>query len=911
MAEPQDKKPFSSKKIKADSAEKDKSPIKKSDDLSKEDTLFSDTIKPVPEPENTVLTQESSAAEEKAVLADESSEPESQEEDQNSKNNDVPDISASGILPREISNEMEKSYLDYAMSVIVARALPDVRDGLKPVHRRIVYAMKDLGLSKSAKFRKSALVVGEVLGKYHPHGDKAVYDSMVRLAQNWSLRYTLVDGQGNFGSVDGDGPAAMRYTEARLERIADELVADIDKNTVEWTDNYDATKKEPRVLPTKIPQLLINGVTGIAVGMATNIPPHNLGEVIDGCINVLDNPDCEIDELMRFIKGQDFPTGAEIHGISGIRDAYTTGRGRVLQRAVTQMEEVKGGRFDIIVTEIPYMVNKSVLVEKIAELTINKEIDGIKNIRDESNREGMRVVIELKKDAYPQKILNQLYKHTDLQKAFHCNMIALIDNGLQPKLLNLKELIEYFLLHRKDVTIKRIQWELDQAKARVHILEGLKIALDHIDEVIETIKASKTKEDAATNLIKKFNLTEIQAQAILEIRLQTLAAMETQKITDELAEKLKFIAECQATLADEKKIVSVVRNELAEIKTKYNDERRTKIFANELGEMCAEDTIVNEPVIVTISRENYIKRMPPTTFKVQGRGGKGIKGAGTKDEDLIVKVIVTNTHDWIYFFTDRGRVFRQKVYDLPIASRIAKGTAIVNLLNLAPEEKVTAIFCRDKTADSKGYFFMATEHGVVKKTALADFANIRQNGLIALKIKEGDRLGWVRWTSGNDEIFLISQNGQSIRFPEVNVRFMGRTAAGVHGIRLKGNDKVIECAALSQESINQAFLLTISSLGYGKCTTVADYRIQGRGGSGIKTANVTEKTGLIVGARILTDKAGDLLMISAHGICIRTTISSVPDLGRSTQGVRMMRMNKEDAVASMTVLDDAEVEEDD
>lgn len=821
---------------------------------------------------------------------------------------DAPGESGGGILPREIGVEMEKSYLEYAMSVIVARALPDVRDGLKPVHRRIIFAAHGKGWRSSHAFVKSAKIVGEVIGNFHPHGDTAIYESMVRLAQDWSLRYPLVDGQGNFGSVDGDSAAAMRYTEARLTKLTDELLRDIEKDTVDWRDTFDASRKEPTVLPTKVPNLLINGVTGIAVGMATNIPPHNLGEVLDGCLHVLDNPECEVKDLFEFVKGPDFPTASEIHGIRGVHEAYLTGRGKVVQRAVAEIIELKGGRHDIIVTEIPYMVNKATLVEKVADLVISKRVEGIRNIRDESSREGMRVVIELKRDAYPQKILNQLFKFTDLQKAFHCNMIALVDDGLQPKLLNLKEMIEHFIEHRKVVTVRRVKWELAQAEARAHILEGLKIALDNIDAVIETIKKSKTKEEAGENLMKKFKLSKLQAGAILEIRLSTLAAMETQKILDELAEKMKLVIELKAILADPEKVKEIVREEFEEIKDKFGDKRRTKIFQGELGEMTAEDTIANEPMIVTISQENYIKRMPPTTFRAQGRGGKGIKGAATKDEDQIVKVIVTNTHDWVYFFTDRGRVFRQRVFDIPQASRIAKGTAIVNLLNLAPDEKVTATFRREKNLGDKGFFFMATENGVVKKTAVSNFVNIRQSGLIALKIREGDRLGWVRWTSGDDNIFLVSRKGQSVRFKEGDVRSMGRTAAGVRGIRLKGDDKVVECAALKAEEVESAFLLTISENGYGKCTVVRDYRVQNRGGSGIKTANVTEKTGEIVGARILVNKEGDLLMISAKGTVIRSEVTCVPDLGRSTQGVRMMRLNKGDKVASMTVVEGAEEE---
>jgi DNA gyrase subunit A len=818
-----------------------------------------------------------------------------------------PEAASASIAPREITAEMEKSYLEYAMSVIVSRALPDARDGMKPVHRRIVFAMKDCGWRAGHAFVKSAKVVGEVIGNFHPHGDSAVYDSMVRLAQPWSLRYRLVQGQGNFGSLDGDSPAAMRYTEARLEKISDELVGDIEKETVDWQDNYDATRKEPKVLPVSFPQLLANGVTGIAVGMATNIPPHNLEELIDGCLLLLEKEkEATEEELFEIVKGPDFPApaNAPIHGRGGILEAYRTGRGKIVQRAEAEVDENQ-----IVIKSLPYAVNKAVVVEKIAALYGEKKLEGIRDLRDESSREeAVRIVIELKKEAVAQQLLNKLFQLTDLQKAFHCNFIALTEEGKQPRLLSLRELLEEFLAHRREVVTRRTKFELAQAEARAHILEGLKIALENIDAVIETIKKSKTKEDAGKNLREKFELTEKQATAILEIRLQTLAAMETQKILEELAEKLAFIEECRALLADEKKMTERIAAELKEVREKFGDARQTKLLTSEAESFSDEDLVPNEPTLFLLSKEGYAKRLAPETFRAQGRGGRGIRGAGTKEEDAIAHLLFAETHDFLLFFTSRGRVFRKRVFEIPLASRQAKGAFISNFLSLSPEEKVTAVFRRGKEEKEGGQFFFATEKGVIKRVEAAAFANIRQNGLIAIKLRENDSLGWVRWTSGEDEIFLVTQKGQSIRFPEGEVRSMGRVASGVRGIRLKGDDRVVEMAALRPEEVESAVLLTISELGLGKASPVGDYRRQGRGGSGILTARLSPKTGALAGARVVASKEGDLLLVSEKGTVIRTPVAKIPDLGRSTQGVRVMRLESGDRVAGVTLLAEPEEE---
>ncbi len=809
-------------------------------------------------------------------------------------------------IPRSISDEMSESYLNYAMSVIVSRALPDVRDGMKPVHRRILYDMHELGLHASAKFRKSAAVVGDVLAKYHPHGDTAVYDSMVRMAQDFAMRYPLVHGQGNFGSVDGDNAAAMRYTEAKLHKLSEEMLADIEKETVDFAPNYDSTRTEPVVLPSRVPQLLLNGTMGIAVGMATNIPPHNLGEVVDAVMHLSKNPECDLDELMQFIKGPDFPTYGTIYNHEAIKTMYATGRGGVTVRAEATIEEKKTGKFEIIITEIPYQVNKSVLVTKIAELVRDKKIVGITDLRDESNREGTRVLIELKREAYPKKILNQLFKLTPMQTTFNMNMIALVD-GLQPRLLNLKQVLEYFIAHRKEVITRRTIFELKVAKARAHILEGLKTALDHIDEVIAVIRKSETKEDAQAALMKKFGLSEEQAKAILEMRLQTLAGLERKKIEDELAEKMALIKELESILASPTKVVKIMTTELLEIKEKYGDERRTRIVPHGLDDFSAKDIIPNEPMVVTLTRENYIKRVSPSSFRAQHRGGKGIIGSTTKEEDEVVLLLNANNHDEILYFTNLGRVFKLPVYELPQGSRTAKGQAIVNLLQLAENEKVTALL--NAKDQAKGQFlFMATNRGTVKKTPFEDFQNIRKTGLIAIKLREKDSLEWVKLTSGNEKIMLITREGKSIQFEETDVRPMGRPSQGVRGIKLKGTDEVVEMDVVKKDV--HAELLIISENGLGKSTDLNNYRLQGRGGSGVKTANLTTKTGKMVGAKVIQDDLkGDLILISKKGQVIRISIDAIPTRGRATQGVYLMRLNGGDIIASLSIIPYVEGEE--
>ncbi|MBI2638091.1 DNA gyrase subunit A [Candidatus Peregrinibacteria bacterium] len=806
---------------------------------------------------------------------------------------------AENFPPREISREMEESYLDYAMSVIVSRALPDVRDGLKPVHRRILYAMHELGLSPGAKFRKSAAVVGDVLGKYHPHGDTAVYDSMVRMAQTFAMRYPLVNGQGNFGSIDGDSAAAMRYTEAKMERIAEEMLADIEKQTVNFRDNYDGTRKEPEVLPAKIPQLLLNGVSGIAVGMATSIPPHNLGETIDAIIHLAENGDATIEELMEFIKGPDFPTAGIIYDKKAIAAMYMNGRGGVVMRAKAEIVERKTGRFDIVVTEIPYQVNKSTLVTKIADLVRDKKIVGISDIRDQSNREGIEVMIELKKDAYPKKILNQLFKMTDMQTTFNMNMIALVE-GLQPRLLNLKQVLEYFIEHRKITITRRTQYELKVAQDRAHILQGLKKALDHIDAIIKTIKESKTKEEAHDALMKKFKLSDLQSTAILEMKLQTLAGLERKKINDELQEKLALIDQLQGILKDPKKVLKIMKDELAEIKSRFGDERKTKIVAHGVSDISAKDTIPNEPMVVALTRENYIKRMPPSTFRTQLRGGKGVIGMTTKDDDEIKIICHTRNHEEILFFTNKGRVFKLPVYEIPQATRTAKGQAIVNLLQLTDAESVTSML--NITEKFTGEFlFMGTREGTIKKTPVADFENVRRSGLIAIKLREGDALEWVRETNKGDQIFIATADGKSIRFDQEEARPMGRPSMGVRGIRLKPKNLCVDMDTVKNP--DEAEVLIIMENGLGKCTKISNYRLQGRGGSGVKTAKVTPKTGRVIGAKVFEGKeSADIIMISKNGQTIRLNLKDIPSQGRATQGVWLMRMDKTDRVASVSLV---------
>lgn len=801
-------------------------------------------------------------------------------------------------------SEMQASYIDYAMSVIVSRALPDVRDGLKPVHRRILYAMWSIGLKASAKYRKSATVVGEVLGKYHPHGDVAVYDSMVRLAQDFSLRYPLINGQGNFGSMDGDSAAAMRYTEAKLATIAEEMLFDIEKDTVDFMPNYDGAHKEPKVLPAKLPNLLLNGSMGIAVGMATNIPPHNLTELIDGIQFLIKNPEATVDELVEFVKGPDFPTGGTIFNIKDIKTAYATGRGGIVCRAKTEIVEVKGGRFDIIVTEVPYQVNKASLLEKIAELVQTKKIEGIKDLRDESDKDGVRVVIELKREAYPKKILNQLYKQTSLQTTFHVNLLALID-GLQPKVLTLKSILEEYIKHREIIVVRRTEFDLNKAKDRAHILEGLKIALDQIDLVIKTIRASNDKDEAKINLIKKFKFTDRQAVAILEMRLQQLANLERQKIEDELAEKIKLIKELEALLASKKKILQVVSDELTALRDKYGDERRTKIVKGAIGEFSQEDLIPNEDIVVTMTNDGYIKRLSPDTFKTQTRGGKGVIGLATKEEDTVEHFFTTTTHSNLLFFSSRGRVFELKAYEVPVGSRTSKGQAIVNFLQLAPQEKVSGILAMDNLTDAK-FLMMVTKLGNIKKVALDQFTNIRRSGLIAIGLKDDDNLEWVKPSSGQDEIIIVTANGQSIRMKEKQIRAMGRTAGGVRAIRLKKNDQVVSLDVIAAGQNKSLELVTVMANGFGKRTKLNAYRQQGRGGSGIKAAQITSKTGLVVAAFVIDGQAigeSDLIIISNKGQVIRLPLVSVKTGGRATQGVHLMRFKESsDKVASVTLV---------
>lgn len=803
---------------------------------------------------------------------------------------------------RKVEDVMEDSYLRYSMSVIVARALPDVRDGLKPVHRRILYVMDKMGIRPNGKTVKSAQIVGEVMGKYHPHGDSAIYDSMVRMAQPWSLRYMLVNGQGNFGSMDGDPPAAYRYTEAKMANHAEAMLADIDKETVEFRDNYDGTRQEPAVLPAKLPNLLLNGQLGIAVGMATNIPPHNLAELLDATIYQIDNSDATLDDLLKFVKGPDFPTGGIVYGKESMRTAYATGRGGVVVRGVAEVAEGGAkGRQQIIISEIPYALNKESLLIKIAELFKEKKIGGIADIRDESARGEVRIVIDLKKDAYPKKLLNQLYKLTPLQMSFHYNMLALVD-GIQPRILGLQDIIQEHIKHRQLVVRRRTEFELRKAKERAHILEGLKIALDHIDEVIATIRSSETTEDAQANLIKRFGLTQIQAEAILAMQLRRLAGLERKKIEDELAELIKLIAELEAVLADEQKILTIIKDEFKELKKQYGDERRTKVVPQELGKLSDEDLVPDEQVVVTLTSANYIKRSPIADYKKQGRGGKGRRGMATREEDVIEHVVNASTHDYLLFFTNKGRVFRLKTYEVPTASLAAKGIAIVNLLQLQPEETVSAVINVSKQVQGDGNLFMCTVRGVVKKTPFEQYRNVRSSGLISINLDDGDELKWIRMTNGNDEIVISTSLGQAIRFHEKDVRPMGRASRGVRGIRLRANDRVIGMDIVQEGSS----IFVISQHGYGKRTKVAQFTPHARGGVGIRSAVVNTKTGNLIGVKTLVDDSQEVIIISSLGQTIRLGLKNIPELGRATQGVRIMRLNDGDEVVSLALVDKAE-----
>lgn len=806
------------------------------------------------------------------------------------------------IKQRDIETEMQESYLDYAMSVIVQRALPDVRDGLKPVHRRILYAMHELGLRHNVKHRKSALVVGEVLGKYHPHGDQAVYQSMVHMAQEFAMRYPLIDGQGNFGSMDGDGAAAMRYTEARMSAVAEELLFDLDKETVDWGDNYDSTRKEPKVLPAKLPNALLIGSLGIAVGMATDIPPHNLSEIVDAITMIIDDPEATSEDLTQVIKGPDFPTGGIIYDTAAIKAAYATGKGGIVMRGKTEIVEGRTGNYQILITEIPYRVNKATLLERIAELVRDKKLEGIKDVRDESDKDGVRIVIDLKKEALANKILNQLFSYTQLQEKFHMNMLALVD-GIEPHVLNLKTFLEKYIEHRQVVVKRRAEFELKKALERAHILEGLKKALDHIDEVIQTIKKSPTKEEAFTNLVKKFKLSELQTQAILEMRLQTLAGLERKKIEDELEEKRKLIAELEDLIKSPKKILGIIKTEVLELKDKYGDERRTQIVASPVGTFAAEDLIPEGNVIVTITKSGYIKRLAPDTYKQQSRGGKGVIGQSLKEEDVVEHLISASTHDDVMFFTNKGRVFVTKAYELPEGSRTSKGQALVNFLQLGNGEMATAVLALPKKSEAT-FLVMATKKGLVKKVSLDEFTKVRKSGMIAIGLKEDDELKWVRFSAGTDEIMLSTENGQAIRFNENDVRAMGRTAAGVTGIRLKKDDLVISMDIIHKGmDVKTLEVLVITEHGLGKKTPLADYKVQKRSGSGIKTVKITEKTGKIVAMYILANgEDKDLVVISQQGQTIRLPLKSVSTLGRATQGVRVMKLDGDDKVASATVV---------
>jgi len=811
------------------------------------------------------------------------------------------------LVNRSVEEEMETSYLQYSMSVIVARALPDVRDGLKPVHRRILYVMDKSGLRSTGKHTKSAQIVGEVMGKYHPHGDTAIYDSMVRLAQPFSTRYMLVDGQGNFGSMDGDPAAAYRYTEARMTRASEALLEDIDKETVPFRDNFDGSQQEPEVLPAKLPNLLLNGQMGIAVGMATNIPPHNLSELVDATIVQIDKPDASLDDLMEHIKGPDFPTGGIVYGKDSIRTAFATGKGGVVVRGVAEVEEGTKGKQRIIITEIPYVVNKAALVEKIAALVHEKKISGISDIRDESSRGSVRVVIELKRDAYPKKLLNQLYKLTPLQQTFHYNMLALID-GIQPRVLGIQDIISEYIKHRQNVVRRRTEFELRKANDRAHILEGLKIALDHIDEVIKVIRASQTAEEAQTNLVKKFKLSDIQAQAILAMQLRKLTGLERKEIEDELAELKKLIAQLEAILADEKKVLKIIKDELLEMKKQFGDERRTKVVPQELGKMSDEDLVPDEQVVVTLTSANYIKRSPIAEYKRQGRGGKGKRGMATREEDVIEHVVNASTHDFLLFFTNKGRVFRLKTYEVPAVGLNAKGVALVNLLQLQPEETVSSVINISKQTANGGNLLMATVRGVVKKTPFEQYQNVRQSGLIAINLDAGDELKWIRMTDGDNEVVISTQQGQAIRFHEKDARPMGRVSRGVRGIRLRAGDQVIGMDIVEKDSS----IFVISEAGYGKRTKISQFTAHARGGVGIRSAVVNKKTGNLVGVKTLSgDDTQEVIIISQNGQTIRLGLKNTPELGRATQGVRIMRLNEGDKVVSLALVDKAEESEED
>jgi DNA gyrase subunit A len=815
------------------------------------------------------------------------------------------------IVKVNIESQMKSAYIDYSMSVIVSRALPDVRDGLKPVHRRVLYGMLDLGVLSNRPYKKSARIVGEVLGKYHPHGDSSVYDAMVRMAQDWSLRYPLIDGQGNFGSIDGDSPAAMRYTEARLRKISEEMLADIDKDTVDFQLNFDDSLNEPVVLPAKIPNLLVNGASGIAVGMATNMPPHNLSEVIDGIISYIDNRDISIPELMKQIKAPDFPTGGIIYGYEGVKDAYETGRGRIVVRGEARIEPGNGSRDHIVVTSIPYLVNKAEMIRRTAELVGEKKLDGISDIRDESDRKGLRIVYELKKDAIPNVVLNKLYQMTALQSAFNVNNVALVKG--KPKLLNLKDLILNFVEHRHEVVIRRTTYELDQAEKRAHILEGLLIALDNLDEVINLIRSSQTPEEARNGLITNFELTEIQARAILDMRLQRLTGLERDKIREEYEALLKQIEKLKNILADESLRMKIIKDELLEIKDKFGDDTRTEIeyTANDFR---IEDTIPDEDVVVTISRMGYIKRTPLAEYRRQNRGGVGARGSDLRGEDFLEHLFVASAHNYMLFFTEKGKCFWMRVFEIPEGTKSSKGRAIQNCINIEPDDKVRAFINIKNLTDEEyvenNFIILATRKGIIKKTTLEAFSRPRQNGIIAIKINEGDQLLEAKLTNGSNEVMLANRSGRAIRFNEKTVRPMGRGAAGVKGITLSGpDDAVVGMICVENPDYN---VLVVSENGYGKRSNLDDYRITNRGGKGVKTINITEKTGKLIAIKVVTDD-NDLMIINQSGIVIRLAVSDLRVMGRATQGVKLINLRGEDAIAAVTKIDivDEEAEQED
>lgn len=812
------------------------------------------------------------------------------------------EIPNKGVKGINISQEMKTSFLDYAMSVIVSRALPDVRDGLKPVHRRILYGMQELGNTPDKPHKKSARIVGDVMGKYHPHGDSSIYEAMVRMAQHWSYRYMLVDGHGNFGSVDGDGAAAMRYTESRMSKIAMELLRDINKNTIDYKDNYDGQEKEPVVLPSRFPNLLVNGASGIAVGMATNIPSHNLGEVIDGVLALSENPAITIEELMGIIPGPDFPTGGIILGKSGIRRAFETGRGSILIRAKVEIEQKASGKEVIIVTELPYQVNKARLIEKIAELVRDKKIDGITHLADESDRNGMRIVIEVRKDANSHVLLNNLYKQTALQSSFGVNMLALVDN--QPKVLNIKEMLYHYLEHQKVVIRRRTQFELNKAEDRAHILEGLRIALDHIDEIIALIRASRTGEEAKNGLMEKFNLSERQAQAILDMRLQRLTGLERDKIEDEYTALVKLIEELKFILANEYRVLEIIREEIMEIKDRYADKRRTEIVAGGAEVLEDEDLIPVENSVLTLTNKGYIKRLPANTYKSQKRGGRGVQGMGTNEDDFVEHLLYTSTHDTILFFTNKGKVYRARGFEIPEYGRTAKGLPLINLLGVEKDEQVTAMIPM-ASFEEESYFIFTTKHGVTKRTPVSGFAHIRANGLIAISLREEDELIAVRLTDGKKQIIIGTRQGKLVRFEETDIRSMGRTAGGVRGIRLKDDDYVVGMEIIEPDQE----ILVVTEKGYGKRTPESEYRLQSRGGMGVKTCQITDKNGPLSAVKAV-DGTEDLMLITINGMLIRMDVNDISITGRSTQGVRLMRLADDELIATVAKVEKEEEEED-